>query len=109
MLTGAAGSGKEMAARYHPHQFQPRGGALRHASLRATVEPDRMEEVLFGRETAERGVEQGLLEQAHGGVVYFDEVGDMPAGHAVEDPAGADRTAIHPRRAAPTRCASICG
>jgi two-component system, NtrC family, nitrogen regulation response regulator NtrX len=36
--------------------------------------------VLFGRETRERGVEKGLLEQAHGGVVYFDEVAEMPLG-----------------------------
>jgi two-component system nitrogen regulation response regulator NtrX len=36
--------------------------------------------VLFGRETPDRGLEKGLLEQAHGGVVYFDEVAEMPLG-----------------------------
>ena len=34
-----------------------------------------MEEILFGKEGSERGVEPGLLEQAHGGVIFFDEVG----------------------------------
>jgi two-component system nitrogen regulation response regulator NtrX len=36
--------------------------------------------VLFGRESAARGVEPGLLERAHGGIIYFDEVADMPLG-----------------------------
>ena len=79
MLTGPAGSGKEMAARFI-HQHSNRAGAAFVSVSSATIEPERMEEVLFGRETAERGVEKGLLEQAHGGVVYFDEVADMPLG-----------------------------
>jgi two-component system nitrogen regulation response regulator NtrX len=79
MLTGQPGSGKEMAARFI-HTNSNRAGAPFISISSASVEPERMEEVLFGRETLERGVEPGLLEQAHGGVIYFDEVGDMPLG-----------------------------
>jgi two-component system nitrogen regulation response regulator NtrX len=79
MLTGPAGSGKEMAARFI-HGQSNRAAAPFVSVSSATIEPERMEEVLFGRESAERGIEQGLLEQAHGGVVYFDEVAEMPLG-----------------------------
>ncbi|WP_434621668.1 sigma-54-dependent transcriptional regulator [Tabrizicola sp. M-4] len=79
MLTGPAGSGKEMAARFI-HAHSNRAAAPFVSVSSATIEPERMEEVLFGRETSERGIEKGLLEQAHGGVVYFDEVADMPLG-----------------------------
>ena len=79
MLTGPSGSGKEMAARFI-HANSGRAAAPFVSVSSATVEPDRMEEVLFGRETTGRGVEKGLLEQAHGGVVYFDEVAEMPLG-----------------------------
>ena len=79
MLTGQPGSGKEVAARYIHVNSQRANGPFVTVSS-ASAEPDRMEEVLFGRETPERGVEKGLLEQAHGGVVYFDEVADMPLG-----------------------------
>ncbi|OED47788.1 sigma-54-dependent transcriptional regulator [Leisingera sp. S232] len=79
MLTGPAGSGKEIAARYI-HANSNRASAPFVTVNCASIEPDRMEEVLFGRETSERGVEPGLLEQAHGGVVFFDEVADMPLG-----------------------------
>ncbi len=79
MLTGPAGSGKEVAARYI-HANSNRSTAPFVSVSSASIEPDRMEEVLFGRESPERGVEPGLLEQANGGVVYFDEVADMPSG-----------------------------
>ena len=79
MLTGPAGSGKEIAARYI-HANSNRAGAPFVSVNCASIAPERMEEVLFGRETAERGVEPGLLEEAHGGVVFFDEVADMPPG-----------------------------
>jgi two-component system, NtrC family, nitrogen regulation response regulator NtrX len=79
MLTGAPGSGKEVAARYVHAQSSRADGPFVVVSS-ASIQPDEMEVKLFGRESAERGVEQGLLEQAHGGVVYFDEVADMPLG-----------------------------
>ncbi len=79
MLTGPAGSGKEVAARYI-HAHSARASAPFVTVNCAGVAPDRMEEVLFGRETPDRGIEPGLLEQAHGGVIYFDEVADMPLG-----------------------------
>ncbi|WP_300019019.1 sigma-54 dependent transcriptional regulator [uncultured Roseobacter sp.] len=79
MLTGPAGCGKEVAARYI-HANSNRASAPFVTVNCAGVAPERMEEVLFGRETPERGVEPGLLEEAHGGVIYFDEVADMPVG-----------------------------
>jgi two-component system nitrogen regulation response regulator NtrX len=79
MLTGPAGSGKEIAARYiHSNSERANGPFVTVSS--ASIESDRMEDVLFGRESSGRGVEPGLLEQAHGGVIFFDEVADMPAG-----------------------------
>lgn len=79
MLTGPAGSGKEVAARYI-HANSDRAGNPFVTVNSASIEPERMEEVLFGRETLERGHEPGLLEQAHGGVLFFDEISDMPLG-----------------------------
>ncbi|WP_343502433.1 sigma-54-dependent transcriptional regulator [Alloyangia pacifica] len=79
MLTGPAGCGKEVAARFI-HANSGRASAPFVTVNCAGVAPDNMEQMLFGRESAERGVEPGLLEQAHGGVVYFDEVADMPLG-----------------------------
>ena len=79
MLTGPAGCGKELAARYI-HANSNRSEAPFVVVGCASIESDRMEEVLFGREGEDRGVEPGLLEEANGGVIYFDEVADMPSG-----------------------------
>ncbi|VAV87191.1 Nitrogen regulation protein NtrX [hydrothermal vent metagenome] len=79
MLSGPAGAGKELAARYI-HANSDRTEASFVSVGCATIEADRMEEVLFGREGEDRGIEPGLLEEANGGVIYFDEVADMPPG-----------------------------
>ena len=77
MLSGPAGSGKDIAAQYiHTHSNRADGPFVTVNC--AGVEPKRVDEVLFGRESLERGIESGLLEEAHGGVIYFNEVTDMP-------------------------------
>jgi two-component system nitrogen regulation response regulator NtrX len=79
MLTGPAGAGKEVAARFlHRNSERAKGPFVTVNS--ASVAPDAMEEVLFGRESPERGFEPGLFEKAHTGILFFDEVADMPPG-----------------------------
>ncbi len=79
MLTGQPGCGKESAARFI-HAKSARADKPFVVVGSASVEPGRVEEVLFGRESPEREVVPGLFEQADGGVLYFDEVADMPLG-----------------------------
>ena len=78
MILGPSGSGKEMVARAI-HAKSARADGPFVALNAAAITPDRMEVELFGTETppgTERKV--GALEQAHGGVLYLDEIGDMP-------------------------------
>ena len=79
LLTGPPGSGKEVAARYI-HANSNRSNFPFITINCASIESNRMEEVLFGSQYKGGEVEPGLLEMAHGGVVYFDEVADMPIG-----------------------------
>ncbi len=78
MLSGPAGCGKEVAARY-VHANSNRASAPFVSVACATIAPEKMEDVLFGVEK-EGSVITGLLEQANGGVLFFDEVADMPLG-----------------------------
>ena len=79
LLTGPAGSGKEVAARYIHANSSRRDFPFISINC-ASIESNRMEEVLFGSQHQGSEVEPGLLEMAHGGVVYFDEIADMPLG-----------------------------
>jgi len=79
MLTGPSGCGKEVAARFI-HAQSNRAGAPFVSVSCAAIEPDKFETALFGQESGTRGVLPGLLEQADGGILYLDEVADMPLG-----------------------------
>ena len=79
MLTGPSGAGKEIAARYI-HALSERGKRPFVSVNSASIDPDRMEQVLFGTEQSSGGYAPGLFEKAHGGVLFFDEVADMPLG-----------------------------
>ena len=76
-LTGGSGSGKEMAARYI-HANSERASKPFVIVNCASIAPDRMEDVLFGRDAGNSLSSDGLLSQADGGVIYFDEIADMP-------------------------------
>jgi two-component system nitrogen regulation response regulator NtrX len=76
LITGPAGVGKEIAARTI-HQWSTRSGAPFITVSSAMMEPERVEEELFGSES-EGVARPGLLEQAHGGTLFLDEIADMP-------------------------------
>ncbi len=73
LITGPAGSGKEVIAR-QIHLNSPRAGSHFVVVNCASLHPDRMSEILFGNND---GV-AGLLERADGGTLLLDEVADMP-------------------------------
>lgn len=79
MLSGPSGCGKEVAARYI-HANSNRADAPFVSVSAATVEPEQMGQVLFGSEKSDGSVEEGLLERANGGILFFDEIADMPLG-----------------------------
>jgi two-component system, NtrC family, nitrogen regulation response regulator NtrX len=77
LISGPAGVGKEMAARLL-HSWSPRVDAPFVSVSAARLAPERFEEELFGVENDGRVSHVGMLERAHGGTLFIDEVADMP-------------------------------
>ncbi|AGF75659.1 sigma-54-dependent transcriptional regulator [Bartonella vinsonii] len=77
MITGPSGAGKEMVARTI-HALSTRSNGPFVTINAATMTPERMEIELFGSEMEGGERKIGALEEAHGGILYLDEIADMP-------------------------------
>ncbi|WP_156851282.1 nitrogen assimilation response regulator NtrX [Bartonella refiksaydamii] len=77
MITGPSGAGKEMVARAI-HALSTRSNGPFVTINAATITPERMEIELFGNEMEGGERKIGALEEAHGGILYLDEIADMP-------------------------------
>ncbi len=78
LITGPSGSGKELIARCLHSQSRRAKGPFKAVNA-ASMVPERVDEELFGVEdNGSTVVKTGLLERAHNGTLYLDEVADMP-------------------------------
>ena len=79
LIVGPSGAGKELAARTL-HNASARAEGPFVVINAAAITPERMEVELFGIEQSngEQQRKAGALEEAHGGTLFIDEIGDMP-------------------------------
>ncbi|MDF3052498.1 MAG: zraR [Geminicoccaceae bacterium] len=81
LLTGESGVGKEVAAHF-VHQVSARAQAPFMAVNCAAIPAELMDSELFGHErgsfTGAHTLHRGYAERAAGGVLFLDEVGEMP-------------------------------
>ncbi|GAA5104139.1 sigma-54 dependent transcriptional regulator [Bartonella jaculi] len=77
MITGPSGAGKERVARAI-HALSTRSNGPFVIINAAMITPEKMEIELFGNEMEGGERKIGALEEAHGGILYIDEIADMP-------------------------------
>ena len=78
LIVGPSGAGKELTARTI-HALSSRAASPFVVINAAAITPERMEIELFGTEQLDgRARKIGALEEAHGGTLFIDEIGDMP-------------------------------
>jgi two-component system nitrogen regulation response regulator GlnG len=81
LINGESGTGKELVAQAL-HRHSPRANKPFIALNMAAIPKDLMESELFGHEkgafTGASAQRRGRFEQAHGGSLFLDEIGDMP-------------------------------
>lgn len=81
LITGETGSGKEVAARLL-HQVSPRSAEPFIAVNCAAIPSELLESEIFGHEkgafTGARQRHLGYAERAGAGILFLDEIGDMP-------------------------------
>jgi len=82
LIVGASGTGKELVARAL-HRQGPRKRGVFVAKNCAHAEVSLLDSELFGHEkgafTGAVSARIGLIEEAHGGVLFLDEIADMPS------------------------------
>lgn len=82
VITGETGTGKEIVARQLRTHRQDGSLAPFVAVDAATIQSSMAESILFGHEkgafTGADRANKGIFEEANEGIVYFDEIGNMP-------------------------------